>query len=339
MFYDLSKVLSYNALFNFIIGERGVGKTYGFKKFAIKRFLKKGRQFAYIRRFGTELEEAIGSRDDPKFFTQVLDEFPNHEFSVSKNRKTYKLKIDDKIAGYGFSLATSSALKSSTYSKVDTIIFDEFIIDKGSYHYLANEVEALLDLFETIARLRDNVRIFFLGNAISSTNPYFNYFELSLPYNSDIKTFKDGTILVNYITNLEYREAKKKSRFGKLISGTKYSEYAIDNKFLRDSKAFVAKKDKSSKFFFIVTYNATRYGIWLDYKNDCIFVSYDIDPNCPIIVALSSEDHTESSILIRVRHSSFFSTIIEHYRNAKLFFESQKLKNNFIPIINKYINY
>ena len=32
MYYDYNKVLSYNAFFNFIIGERGVGKTYGWKK-------------------------------------------------------------------------------------------------------------------------------------------------------------------------------------------------------------------------------------------------------------------------------------------------------------------
>ena len=51
MFYDYNKVLSYNAMFNFIIGERGVGKTFGAKKFCINRFLKYGEQFVYIRRY------------------------------------------------------------------------------------------------------------------------------------------------------------------------------------------------------------------------------------------------------------------------------------------------
>ena len=43
MWYDYSKVLSYNAMFNFIIGERGVGKTYGAKKYAINRFISYSR--------------------------------------------------------------------------------------------------------------------------------------------------------------------------------------------------------------------------------------------------------------------------------------------------------
>ena len=44
MWYDISKTLSYNALFNFVIGARGVGKTYAFKRWAIKDFLKNKKQ-------------------------------------------------------------------------------------------------------------------------------------------------------------------------------------------------------------------------------------------------------------------------------------------------------
>lgn len=339
IFYDFNKVLSYNALFNFIIGERGVGKTYGAKVFAIKRFLKTGRQFAYIRRYSTELDEAIGTREDDHFFEQIKNEFEGHEFTVKKHKHVYKLIIDGQIAGYGMPLSVSNILKSSTFNKVDTLIFDEFIIDKGVYRYLRSEVETMLELVETIGRLRNNLRVLFLGNAISSTNPYFTYFNLTLPYGSDIKVFKKGTILVNYIKNLEYREVKKQSRFGQLVEGTKYAEYAIDNKFLRDSKWFIGKKGKGAKFFFIVNYGGTRYGVWIDYEQELLFISKDIDPNCPIVVALSPDDHDNSTVLIRVRNSSFFSTIIEHYRQGKLMFESQAIKNNFMEILNKYINY
>ena len=36
IWYSYDKVLSYNAMLNFIIGERGVGKSYGIKKIVIK---------------------------------------------------------------------------------------------------------------------------------------------------------------------------------------------------------------------------------------------------------------------------------------------------------------
>ena len=40
MYYDLTKVLSYNAFLNFIIGERGTGKTYSVSKFVTKNTIK-----------------------------------------------------------------------------------------------------------------------------------------------------------------------------------------------------------------------------------------------------------------------------------------------------------
>lgn len=85
-------------------------------------------------------------------------------------------------------------------------------------YYLHNEVDVFLNLIETIARMRD-VRVFLLGNAGNIiTNPYFLYFDLQIPYNTDIKTYKDGLILLQYMKNEEYRQAKANTRFGKLVA-------------------------------------------------------------------------------------------------------------------------
>ena len=330
-YYTLQRVLSFNALINFIIGERGVGKSFSSKKHVINRFIKKGEEFVYLRRYKTELKSSV-----PKFFDDIIDEkvFPEATFKVKNNN----LYINDKIAGYALPLSTANILKSTSYSKVKTIIFDEFIIDKGCYHYLQNEVEQFLDIIETVGRLRD-IKVFMLGNAISITNPYFTYFNLSLPYNSDIALFKDGSILVNYIKNEIYREIKKASRFGKLIEGTDYGRYAIDNEFLRDSKSFIKKKEKWSKFYFILILNNKPYGIWNDYKNGFMFISEDYDPNCPVRYALNTKDHSESSVLIRVRNSPLIKSVIDHYRLARLCFENQKIKNIVLQELSKYLTF
>ena len=57
MWWDLKNTLSYNALFNFVVGSRGCGKTYGFKKWAAEDFIKNGNQFIYIRRYKTEMNK------------------------------------------------------------------------------------------------------------------------------------------------------------------------------------------------------------------------------------------------------------------------------------------
>lgn len=336
IFYDYQRILSYNALLNFIIGERGVGKSYGAKKYVAQRFIKKHKQFVYLRRYKTELKQAMMKNGNPIFFDQIKNDesMKNHKLS-NKNDTMY---IDGKLCGYAMPLSVANILKSSTYEDVDTIIFDEFIIDKGNYHYLQNEVIQLLDVIETVARLRD-IRVLFLGNAISITNPYFTFFNLSLPYNSDIKTFKDGLIVVNYIKNLKYREVKKSTRFGKLIDGTEYGKYAIDNEFLRDSKAFVKKKTKNCKFYFILVLNGKTYGVWCDYKDGLMFISNDYDPNCPVIFSINPDDHNENTLLIRCRTSPFFKSIIEHYRLARLCFENQQIKNNVMQYLVKHLTY
>ena len=339
IYYNPERIISFNALLNLIIGERGVGKTYGFKTFVVKRFLNKNKQFAYIRRYDTDLEASVGSSNDNKFFEQIKKEFPDSEFKITKSKKVRKLYINNKLCGYALPLSAADSLKSSTYENVDTIIYDEFMLKEGSsQHYLRNEPEIILDLIETIGRLRD-IRIYCLGNAISSTCPLMSYFDVTLPYNTDIKTFKDGTIAIEYIRNEKYREVKKASRFGKLIEGTKYGKYAIDNEFLTDSKAFIKKKDKNAKFYFILYVNGRTYGIWRDFKNSYIYVSLDIDPNCPVKFAITEDDHNENTIYAKVRCNFWFKQIINHYRLAHLCFESQVIKNLFMQELNKYLNY
>ena len=325
IFYTPERVVSYNALLTLIIGERGVGKTYGFKTYVVKRFLNKHKQFAYIRRYDTDLEASVGSTNDNKFFEQIRNEFPESEFKITKSKKVRKLYIDNKLCGYALPLSAADSLKSSSYENVDTIIYDEFMLKEGStQHYLKNEPD---------------IRIYCLGNAISSTCPLMTYFDITLPYNSDIKLFKDGTIAIEYIKNEKYREVKKASRFGKLIDGTKYGKYAIDNEFLTDSKAFIKKKDKNAKFYFILIINGKQYGIWRDFKNQLLYISNDIDPNCPIKFAIHESDHDESTVFAKVRSNFWFKQIINHYRFARLCFENQAVKNIVMQELNQYLIY
>lgn len=336
IFYSFDKMLSYNAMFNFIIGERGVGKSYGAKKYVANRWFKKHKQFVYLRRYKTELKQALLKNKTPIFFDQIKNDPVMEGHKYSNTFET--ISIDGKICGYAMPLSIANILKSSTYENVDTIIFDEFIIDKGNYHYLQNEVIALLDVIETVGRLRD-IKVFFLGNAISITNPYFTFFDLTLPYNSEFKLFKDGLILVNYIKNMKYRETKKETKFGRLIQGTEYGKYAIDNEFLRDSKSFIKKKSKNAKFYFILVINGKHYGVWSDYNEGFMYISNDYDPNCPVMFSLNPDDHNESTLLIRVRTSPFMQSVVEHYRLARLCFDNQQIKNNVMDTLVRYLTY
>ena len=93
-FYDLQRVLSFNALINFIIGERGVGKSFSCKKHVINRNIKKGEEFVYLRRYKTELKSSV-----PHFFDDIIEKkiFPNAEFKVKGNNFYIDGKLIDTI--------------------------------------------------------------------------------------------------------------------------------------------------------------------------------------------------------------------------------------------------
>ena len=331
IFTDVTRVLTYNAILNIVIGERGVGKSYSSKKYVIKHFLKTKKKFVYLRRYKTELKESV-----PKFFDDLIlnKEFPLAKFKSDGN----EFYCNDKLMGYALSLSTAHILKSSTFADVDTIIFDEFLIDKGCYHYLRNEVEQMLDIIETIGRLRP-IKVLMLGNAISITNPYFSFFNLTLPHNTDIQTFKNGTIALFYIDNEPYREVKRASKFGELIRGTNYEKYAIDNNFLRDSKTFIKKKPASSKFYFTIVYNNKYYGVWVDAKTDMLYISYKYDPACPKVFTFRVDDHTFNSKMIKIGSNLFFKSFIDYFRYSKMCFENMQIKNNILELLSKYLTY
>ena len=229
IYYDLTKLLSFNKMLNMSIGARGLGKSYAAKRWAINGWLKNKKQFVYLRRYKTEFNNI------KNYFSDIKDRYPEHEFSVGKGC----FYIDGEVAGYYIGLSTSQNNKSNSYPDVDKIIFDEFIIDKGRVNYLRGEVQVFLDIIETIARTRDDVRVLMISNAISSINPYFMYFNI-FPHSGDVFIQKEQ-IIVEINKNTDFVNFKKQTRFGQLIQDTKYGAYAIDNEFLRDNDSFIEK--------------------------------------------------------------------------------------------------
>ena len=325
MWYDINKTLSYNCLYNFVVGMRGVGKTYAFKKWAIRDFLKTGKEFIYVRRYKTELK----SKNLKLFFSDVSAEFPDVKFDV----KGMEFYINSKYAGQAIALSTAKINKSVPYPNVNKICFDEFIIDKGSYHYLPDEVINMLELYSTIARLRNDVRMFFLSNALTVTNPYFDYFSVNLPFGNKTVARTGKEILVEIIKESEFTKAASETRFGSIIAGTEYGSYAVENTFLRDNKNFVTKKTAGSEYYFTVRYCAKSYGIWIDYKAGIITVSRDIDPSCITLYALTADDHTPNALFLAGAKSSYLSMLSKMYQLGAVRFETVGIKNEFTPAI------
>lgn len=330
MFYDLTPLMSRQSLLSFVLGERGVGKSYAFKKFVINDYLKRGNEFVYIRRYKDELTIACDS-----FFEQLTDngEFEDHTLQVQvSKKKVTKFKCDGNVFGYAVPLTTASILKSASFGKVKTIVFDEFLICDPVHHYLRNEVIQFLETIETIARLRD-VRIILLANASSEDNPYFDFFGIKLDLKKEFNTYKDGLITVQYIKNEQYRKAKRDTKFGRLIDGTEYGKYAIDNEFLLDDSSFIGPRSNNAIFYSTIVLRGHCYGVWLDRKAGEVFISKAYDPSNPCIFTFTLADHKAGTIYAKARNSAWFIPVIEAFKQGKLTFEDQKIKHSFIDVI------
>ena len=334
IFWNPDKMLSYNVLLSLVIGERGVGKSYGMKKYVINHYKKKHKKFAWLRRYGTDLGETFGdSKEVNKFFKGVDLEFPADEFGTENDEKG-KIKyctMNGNIIGYGMSLKSAESLKGTEYNDVDTIILDEFLVGDGGSRYLKDEPMYLLSIIESIARLR-KIRVILLGNATSIVNPYFDFFNIHLPYNSEFQLFKNKTILVEYIKNERYRQAKKESEFGKLIAGTKYEEYAVENQFINDTETFIKKKTKKSRLFCNIILNNTIYGVWMDGLD--MYISKKYNQNYNVTITFDYKSHNEKTLLLKSKNV-FMQNIVRHYQNASLYFENQNIKHAILDLLRR----
>lgn len=327
IYWNINKLLSYNALWNWVIGERGVGKSYNAKKHVINHFIKTKKQFVWIRRHKVDLKTAIGSNTDKKFF-ENLDFINHNDMSITSDDKLYYISYKSKIMGYALSLRDAEAIKGTEFKNVDYIVFDEFLVGDGGTRYLKDEINYLLSIYETIARFRD-VKIICLGNATSIFNPYFDFFKLSIPYNSEFKTFKNGLMVVNYIKNEKYRIAKKQSNFGKIIAGTSYEKYAIDNEFINDKNDFIYRKHIKSKLRYNLKINNKIIGIW-SYQNK-LYASFKHNVANNVCLTYNISNHDSNTVIIKSK-SVYIQNLVNHFKVGTLFFENQEIKHILIDL-------
>lgn len=330
-------MLSYAMFFNMIVGNRGGGKTYDMSFWGVDDALKTGRQFAWVRRYTTEIKQM---RDE--FFNDVEPKHPNIKFAIKGNNKYGRFFADGKVIGHYFALSTAILFKSITYPLIDKIIFDEFLIMGKTYHYLSDEVTMLLELIETIFRTREEQAktdpnvikprgVYLIANNVTIANPYYLYFNIR-PKDKFYVDRQRG-ILVQQYTNDKFIEMKKKSSIGRLTAGTKYEEYAIENKAYLDDDRFIKPKPANAKFTCGITYNNKMYGFWIDYKNGEMYCNLQYDPKSYCLYSLTRDDHTINTFLIKNTNNTYIKNILWMYENGCLFFENEQIKGCVYQIL------
>lgn len=196
-YYSLKNILKKNAVYNVIFGERSNGKTYATLKHGLEQYFKDGSQLAYIRRWK---EDITGKRGQAVFSALVENNeieklsdgkftgihYYTGKFFLCNYDNGKPIYSDSDVLGFLFALTDVEHDKSTSYPKVNNIIFDEFLTNKL---YLPDEFVIFMNVISTIVRRRETVKIFMLGNTVNKYCPYFS--EMGL---NNIQTMEQGEI-------------------------------------------------------------------------------------------------------------------------------------------------
>lgn len=327
-YYNFGPILSRNAVYNFVIGARGLGKTYGAKKKAIKDYLTKGDQFIYLRRYSTELKSAL-----PSIFADISHEFPNVAFKV--HGQDLMIKRGDgkndkwEIIGFGVALSKAQQKKSVAYPKVKTIIFDEFIIDRGAVHYLPEEAKAFNDFFSTVDRWKDKTRVLFLANSVSIMNPYFVEYNIK-PDDAEWVTMGEGFLCAHFAPSAEFSTGVYKTRFGAFIAGTEYANYSVEGEFSDNSDTLIEQKSAKAKYYCTLETKNGTFSIWIDYSGPLFYIQ-EKRPKQEIVWTMLPERMAEGKTLVNYT-DKMIQNLRSGYSRGRVTFSSPQARNAFVGI-------
>lgn len=192
-YYSLKEILKRKAHYNVIFGERSNGKTYAVLLYALKAYVKTGKQLAIVRRFredfrgkrGQELFRGIVTNNEVSKATKGAYTGIYHYgdlWYLSAPDGKGGVTRDEKPFAIGFAISEMEHDKGSSYPDITTVLFDEFMT-RGIY--LPNEFVMFQNVLSTIIRRRNDVTIFMCGNTVNRYCPYFR--EMGLKHVSQMK--------------------------------------------------------------------------------------------------------------------------------------------------------
>ena len=253
-YYNINTPLSYNDVYLLLlIGARGTGKTTGVMWYCCNRFQKYGEEFAYVRRYKSELKKC----------KSLLDKIIGGVSVKGLGEGAFQYEVNRKRVGYGLALSVQQSFKSGINgSKVTNIIFDEGVLVRGgTYRYLDNEVEMFFELISTIVRQRDDYKIWILGNNLDIFNPYYEYFKI--PRFDKRYVDKERGIYCEELPTSEYLLAMEENTpLYKISKGTTYHDYHYGNKILVKEKVCIGNKDPKAPLLCRIVYNSCTLNIY-----------------------------------------------------------------------------
>ena len=247
VFYDCTEVIENNFTFCFLIGGRGIGKTYSALRYIIEHNVKT----MYLRNKDTEIKFACSPEGNP--FKKLNSDY-GYQIKIPRIGYTLKSIIDDaskECIGYAAPVCTFGNIAGADFSDIDLSIYDEFI-PKKTDRIIGNLGELFSAAYETMNRNREllgekPIKSIFLTNSNSLASDVLIYFglvpviEQMIKNGENVYTDCQRSIYVELIQS-EISEQKRQTALYKAIAGSAYADMALNNDFAFDSFYNVKKR-------------------------------------------------------------------------------------------------
>lgn len=272
-YFSITSLYKYHMAFNYVVGGRGTGKTYG----ALLDMLERREKFMFMRRSQTQLKEVCEEKtfkmEDDKSVRVSLSPFKSIERNTGRkvtiekiSKDLYAFFSENEHIGYGCCLNTLSNIRGFDASDINYLIFDEFIPLPGEMSK-KDEGRMLMDAYETINRNRElegrePLYLYCLANANDIDCSIMLDLELTEAVEKMInkgKTFRvDGKrgYTFSLLKNNEFAEAKANTALYRFTRGLKYNAMAFENKFAYDDFSNISSRNIKE---YIPVYNVGDY--------------------------------------------------------------------------------
>lgn len=319
------------------MSNRGGGKTYPFTKAMMWAAMKYDLKIGLLCRTKNQLGSYWnGVFDGP--ISDIWNEWQCKEKICGELYSEVIIECEEERKNIGYVLPLNSAygLKnhSSKLRDIDIMFMDEF----QSPDSIPGEMDKYDTMHMTIARGGpEGVRYLptiLCSNSLSITNIYMAFFGLCDKIQSNTKMYRGEGISLLRFRNDVVADKQMSTGYYRSKVKTKQAESDIDNAWLNDDGACVAKPDGWGIGWYQCTIvNGTeKYGVYYYPDMDYYYVGRNVDSTCKSVYAVRPGGVENTALLKR---ASVFDTMRKYFASGQVRFCDQTMKNNMVDILYK----
>lgn len=319
--------------YTYIIGGRGIGKTFGTLDLFMDSEFMQGAPFIYMRNKSIQLKESATAFGNPfKKWNKLRDRsvqiVPEGEHYIIQEKILEGKKVKDiNVYGYAVSLSTFENLRGVDLSDVKYVLFDEFI-ELGTLTF--DQFATFSNFYETVNRNRElegeePLKVILLSNAQKLDNPILAKYGLitiiedMLKSGTTTRTTRDYTIM---LPKSNVSEEKKNTVLYRMTQGTEFFDEAINNTFANDSFTGIKKRPLNE---YVGLAKIDDMYIFR-HKHDANY--YITFKRCTNVPEFTSKD---GRLLFMHNYGMH---LIEMYAAGRLYFENFTIKSKIMDILN-----